>query len=165
MITPYKGKALCIECHRKAVKAKAVIGKDNAQHAYLTSADEGHLLEAADTYYAMKASVQAIDDEWESVRMEAYQANQAEVDGVDSLSQTDTGKDIFTMHRDSLAEMYKQAMDEGAANAAKATEETITPKRSASQMLPNSTSHKRAKTESEAPSLRKALQAQALMLK
>ena len=64
-ITPYQGKALCIECHRKAVKEKSFTGKDLVTRAYGASMDEDQMImDCTEMHYATEASVQHQDDLW-----------------------------------------------------------------------------------------------------
>ena len=97
---PFKGKALCLKCHRKSISQKAVTGKDGDRRAYIANdvTVDTQLVEAAEAFFASNENVHD-EDEWDQVRHEALQASEA-------------NNELMTMDREQLVQMYHGAMEQ-----------------------------------------------------
>ena len=105
-LPPFRGKALCVECHKKAVQAGSIKCKDGNTQAYQAdiAATDVEILECSQAFHASAESKAQQEEIWDKVR-EQGQQEQREAYGAATRSYTETD----------LVEMYKMAMQDGAA--------------------------------------------------
>ena len=91
---PFKGKALCLECHRKSISQKVMTGKDDIRRAYVAQDInvDNQLFEESEAFFKQD-DINNAEETWNSVRQEALQAS-ASMD--DDLRQMDKEQLIQT---------------------------------------------------------------------